>query len=234
MYFWAAMKRAVTEAGSFQSAPASPARSGVVMATPWNPLVVRPRGARHVDRRFMGGRTEPPASVSTTIFGYHQPNNELRFGPAPATLPIGDLEPNQGSIIRRRAPQGPETRSCKRARTDPGSSSSADSNGSLGATSAPRGPQAASPPTTEAAMPVPTRPGFKWQGIDQQTGGKPAYASYIGVKVAQHFETGWGVGVVCCITAVPHRPQVCDQNTSAGRHLPHKKSAFLHNLGGQH
>jgi hypothetical protein len=36
-----------------------------------------------------------------------------------------------------------------------------------------------------------------------QTTGKPAYTSYIGAKVAQHFETGWGVGVVCFITADP-------------------------------
>ena len=47
------------------------------------------------------------------------------------------------------------------------------------------------------------------QGIDPQTGGKPAYASYIGAKVAQHLDdTGWGVGVVCCITADPHRKSV--------------------------
>ena len=39
------------------------------------------------------------------------------------------------------------------------------------------------------------------QGIDPQTAGKPAYTSYIGAKVAQLFETGWGVGVVCCIAA---------------------------------
>ena len=41
------------------------------------------------------------------------------------------------------------------------------------------------------------------QGIDPQTAGKPAYTSYIGAKVAQHFETCWGVGVVCCIAADP-------------------------------
>ena len=41
------------------------------------------------------------------------------------------------------------------------------------------------------------------QGIDPQTAGKPAYTSYIGAKVAQHFETGWGVGVVCCIASDP-------------------------------
>jgi hypothetical protein len=40
------------------------------------------------------------------------------------------------------------------------------------------------------------------QGIDPQTAGKPAYTSYIGAKVAQHFETGWGVGVVCCIASL--------------------------------
>ena len=28
------------------------------------------------------------------------------------------------------------------------------------------------------------------QGIDPQTAGKPAYTSYIGAKVDQHFETG--------------------------------------------
>jgi hypothetical protein len=33
------------------------------------------------------------------------------------------------------------------------------------------------------------------QSIDQQTTGKPAYTLYIGAKVAQHFETGWGVCV---------------------------------------
>jgi hypothetical protein len=44
------------------------------------------------------------------------------------------------------------------------------------------------------------------QGIDPQTAGKPAYASYIGAKVAQHFD--WGVGVLCCITADPHRKSV--------------------------
>ena len=41
------------------------------------------------------------------------------------------------------------------------------------------------------------------QDIDPQTAGKPAYTSYIGAKVAQPFETGWGVGVVCCIAADP-------------------------------
>jgi hypothetical protein len=39
------------------------------------------------------------------------------------------------------------------------------------------------------------------QGIDPRTAGTPDYMSYIGAKVAQHFETGWGVGVVCCIAA---------------------------------
>jgi hypothetical protein len=44
------------------------------------------------------------------------------------------------------SPQGLETRSRKRARTDSASSPSADSNGSFGSASAPRGPPAASPP----------------------------------------------------------------------------------------
>jgi hypothetical protein len=34
------------------------------------------------------------------------------------------------------------------------------------------------------------------QGIAPKTAGKPAFASHIGVKVDQQFETGWGVGVV--------------------------------------
>ena len=42
------------------------------------------------------------------------------------------------------------------------------------------------------------------QGIDPKAGGQPAYATYIGAKVAQQFNTGWGVGVVCCITADLH------------------------------
>jgi hypothetical protein len=83
------------------------------------------------------------------------------------------------------SPQGLETRSRKRARTHSASSPYADSNGTASA--------------------------YKtWlQGIDPQTTGKPAHASYIGAKVAQHFDnTGWGVGVVCCITADPHRKSV--------------------------
>ena len=40
-------------------------------------------------------------------------------------------------------------------------------------------------------------------GIDPRTAGAPAYTSYIGAKVAQQFETGWGVSVVCCIAADP-------------------------------
>ena len=46
------------------------------------------------------------------------------------------------------------------------------------------------------------------QGIDPRTAGTPAYTSYIGAKVAQHFETGWGVGVVCCIAADPRLKSV--------------------------
>ena len=46
------------------------------------------------------------------------------------------------------------------------------------------------------------------QDIDPRTAGAPAYTSYIGAKVAQHFETGWGVGVVCCIAADPRLKSV--------------------------
>jgi len=42
------------------------------------------------------------------------------------------------------------------------------------------------------------------QGIDPKAGGQPAYTTYIGAKVAQQFNIGWGVGVVCCITVDPH------------------------------
>ena len=71
------------------------------------------------------------------------------------------------------------------------------------------------------------------QCIDPQTAGKPACTSYIGAKVAQHFETGWG-----CRCRVLHRsrpaPKVGDQNARARRPSPHQKSAFLHHLGRQH
>ena len=42
-------------------------------------------------------------------------------------------------------------------------------------------------------------------GIDPKAGGQPAYATYNGAKVDQQFNAGWGIGVVCCITADPHR-----------------------------
>ena len=45
------------------------------------------------------------------------------------------------------------------------------------------------------------------QSIDPKTGGLPAYTSYISAKVDQQFNTGWGVGVVCCITADPHQEE---------------------------
>ena len=50
------------------------------MATPWNPLVVRPRGARHVDRRFMG--------VTRTLFGEEKPT--ARGGVAIYSNPNGN------------------------------------------------------------------------------------------------------------------------------------------------
>jgi hypothetical protein len=63
----------------------------------------------------------------------------------------------------------------------------------------PRGTSAASQPTaTKGTPPAPTGPGSK-----ASTHRPHAYTSYMGEKVAQHFETGWGVGVVCCIAADP-------------------------------
>jgi len=80
-----------------------------------------------------------------------------------------------------------------------------DSNGSLGAAI---GAQRTTSRNTTDLFQGGTANAYKvWlQGIDQQPAGKPAYASYIGAKLAQTFDnTGWGVGVVCCITADPRR-----------------------------
>ena len=102
------------------------------------------------------------------------------------------------------SPSGPETRSRKRARPDSASSPSADSNGSFGASV---GAQRTTSRDTADRYHGSTASAYKaWlQGIDPKAGGQPAYATYIGAKVAQQFNTGWGVGVVCCITADPHR-----------------------------
>ena len=64
---------------------------------------------------------------------------------------------------------------------------------------------------------------FSWQ---LTTKGNPAYASYIGARVAQRFETDWGVGVVCCrITADPHRKSMT--RTSASNAIyPTKSQPF--------
>ena len=100
------------------------------------------------------------------------------------------------------SPQGLETRSQKRARTDSASSPSAESNGTLGAVvDAQRDIRRVTADSYQGHTPSTYR---TWlQGIDPQTAGKPAYTSYIGAKVAQHFEPGWGVGVVCYIAADP-------------------------------
>jgi hypothetical protein len=123
--------------------------------------------------------------------------------------------------------QGLETRARKRARTESASSPSADSNGTLGAAI---GAQRDTSRVTTDSYQGNTASAYRtWlQGIDPQTTDKPAYTTYIGAKVAQHFETGWGVGVVCCITADPRL------RSMTGRPSPHQKSAFLHHLGGQH
>jgi hypothetical protein len=107
-----------------------------------------------------------------------------------------------GSSTPPSSPQRLETRSRKRSRTHSASSPSADSNGSLGATVGAQ--RATSRITTDYRGGTASAYKTWLQGIDPQTKGKPAYASYIGVKVAQQLETGWGVGVVCCITADPH------------------------------
>jgi hypothetical protein len=111
------------------------------------------------------------------------------------------------------SPQGLETRSRKRARTHSAPSPPADSNGTLGA--AVDAQRDISRVTTDSYQGNTASAYRTWlQSIDQQTTGKPAFTSYIGAKVAQHFETGWGVGVFrpalrnrlgcrCCITADP-------------------------------
>ena len=116
--------------------------------------------------------------------------------PPPGGWPAGSTSPS--------SPQGLEARSRKRARTDSASSPSAESNGTtLGAVvDAQRDIRRVTADSYQGHAPSTYR---TWlQGIDPQTAGKPAYTSYIGAKVAQHFEPGWGVGVVCCI-----RERVC-------------------------
>jgi len=115
--------------------------------------------------------------------------------PPPGGWPAGSTSPS--------SPQGLEARSRKRARTDSASSPSAESNGTtLGAVvDAQRDIRRVTADSYQGHAPSTYR---TWlQGIDPQTAGKPAYTSYIGAKVAQHFETGWGVGVVCCIASDP-------------------------------
>jgi hypothetical protein len=91
------------------------------------------------------------------------------------------------------SPQGLETRSRKRARTYSALSPSADSNGSLGA--AVRAQRTTSRITTDYRGGTASAYKTWLQGIDPQTAGKPAYASYIGAKVAQHFDnTGFSAG----------------------------------------
>lgn len=114
--------------------------------------------------------------------------------PPPGGWPAGSTSPS--------SPQGLETRSRKRARTHSASSPSAASNGTLGAVvDAHRDIRRVTADSYQGHTPSTYK---AWlQGIDPQTAGKPAYTSYIGAKVAQPFETGWGVGVVCCIAADP-------------------------------
>ena len=104
--------------------------------------------------------------------------------PPPGGWPAGSTSPS--------SPQGLETRSRKRARTGSASSPSAASNGTLGAVvDAHRDIRRV---TADSYQGNTTSTYRAWlQDIDPQTAGKPAYTSYIGAKVAHHFETGWGV-----------------------------------------
>ena len=142
--------------------------------------------------------------------------------PPPGGWPAGSTSPS--------SPQGLEARSRKRARTDSASSPSAASNCTLGAVvDAHRDIRRV---TADSYQGHTTSTYRAWlQDIDPQTAGKPAYTSYIGAKVAQHFETGWGVGVVCYIAADPCLKSMTRMPVPPS---PHKKSAFLHHLGGQH
>ena len=111
--------------------------------------------------------------------------------PPPGGWPAGSTSPS--------SPQGLEARSRKRARTDSASSPSAESNGTtLGAVvDAQRDIRRVTADSYQGHAPSTY---MTWlQGIDPQTADKPAYTSYIGAKVAQHFETGWGVGVVLAV-----------------------------------
>ena len=119
--------------------------------------------------------------------------------PPPGGWPAGSPSPS--------SPQGLETRSRKRARTHSATSPSADSNGTLGTVvDAQRAPRRV---TADSYQGHTTSTYRSWlHDIDPRTAGAPAYTSYIGAKVAQHFETGWGVGVVCCIAADPRLKSV--------------------------
>ncbi len=87
------------------------------------------------------------------------------------------------------SPQGLETRSRKRARTRSASSPPADSNCTLGAVVDAQ--RDISRVTTDSYQGNTASSNRTWlQSIYQQTTGKPAYTSYIGAKVTQHFETG--------------------------------------------
>jgi hypothetical protein len=106
------------------------------------------------------------------------------------------------------SPSGPETRSRKRARTDPASSpsasNSADSNGSLGTAV---GAQRTTSRDTADRYRGSTASAYNaWlQGIDTKTGGKPAYAPYIGPRSPSN-STLVGV-LVSCAASQPTRTE---------------------------
>jgi len=99
--------------------------------------------------------------------------------PPPGGWPAGSPSPS--------SPQGLETRSSKRARTDSAPSSSADSNGTLGTVVDAQ--RALRRVTADSYQGHTTSTYRTWlHGIDPRTAGAPAYTSYIGAKVAQQFD----------------------------------------------
>ena len=96
--------------------------------------------------------------------------------------------------------------SCKRARTDSASSPSADSYGSYHP-GASVGAQRTTSRDTADRYRGSTASAYKaWlQSIDPKAGGQPAYASCIGARVAQQFNTDWGV--VSCAASQPTRTE---------------------------
>jgi hypothetical protein len=113
------------------------------------------------------------------------------------------------------SPQGLETCSRKHARTHSASSTPADSNVTLG--SVVDAQRHISIVTTNSYQGNTTSAYRTWlQSIYQQTTGKPAYTSYIGAMVDQHFETGWS-GIVCPVSFQCNRLCALEARSQPGR-----------------